>query len=67
MAKTPDPRSSRRGAGRQPTMKAPPPPKSRGKPPKTDAERLDDVLKKSPATELDDDRVRKTGKRSDDG
>jgi hypothetical protein len=66
MAKTPDPRSSRRGAGRQPTMKAPPR-KPAGRRPKTDAERLDDVLKKSPATELDDDRARKTGKRSDDG
>jgi hypothetical protein len=66
MAKNPDPRSSRRGAGRQPTMKAPPR-KPAGRRSKTDAERLDDVLKKSAATELNDDRARKTGKRSDDG
>jgi hypothetical protein len=67
MAKTPDPRSSRRGAGRRPAVKAPPPRKPAGRRSKTDAERLDDVLKKSPAPELNDDRARKTGKRSDDG
>jgi hypothetical protein len=66
MAKHPDPQSSRRGAGRQPTMKAPPR-KPVGRRSKTDAERLDDVLKKSAVTELGDDRARKTGKRSDDG
>jgi hypothetical protein len=48
-------------------VKAPPPRKPAGRRSKTDAERLDDVLKKSPAPELNDDRARKTGKRSDDG
>jgi hypothetical protein len=67
MAKNPDPRSSRRGAARRPRVKAPPSRKPAGQRPKTDAERLDDLLKKSPASELDDDRTRKTGKRSDDG
>jgi hypothetical protein len=67
MAKTPDPQSSRRGAGRRSAVKAPPPRKPAGRQSKTDAERLDDVLKKSPTTELGDDRARKTGKRSDDG
>jgi hypothetical protein len=63
MAKNPDPRSSRRGAVRRAAVKAPPP-KPAGKRSKTDAERLDDLLKKSVATESDD-RARK-GDRKDD-
>jgi hypothetical protein len=45
-------------------VKAPPPPKPAGRRSKTDAERLDDLLKKSVATESDD-RARK-GDRKDD-
>lgn len=53
MAKKPDPRSPRRGDAPRPIVKSPPP-KPTGKRPKTDAERLDDVLKKTGPNELDD-------------
>ena len=64
MAKNPDTRSSRRGAGRRPAVKAPPPPKPAGRRSKTDAERLDDLLQKSAAKEPDE-RARRSGRKDD--
>ncbi len=65
MAKKPDPRNPRREAGAKPTVKVPPPPrKPAGKRPKTDAERLDDLLKKTGTNELDD-RLRQPGDKDD--
>jgi hypothetical protein len=54
MAKKPDPRNTRRGDAPRPIIKDPPP-KPAGKGRKTDAERLDDTLKRTGPDELDDD------------
>ena len=53
MAKKPDPRNPRPGAAPRPIVKDPPP-KPAGKGRKTDAERLDDTLKRTGPDELDD-------------
>jgi hypothetical protein len=54
MAKKPDPRNIRPADPPQPIIKSPPLSKPAGKRPKTDAERLDDVLKRTGPSELDD-------------
>jgi hypothetical protein len=53
MAKKSDPRNPRPGDVPPPIVKDPPP-KPAGKRPKTDAERLDDTLKRAGPDELDD-------------
>jgi hypothetical protein len=54
MTKKPDTRNTRRGEAPRPIIKTPPPPEPARKRPKTDAERLDDVLNKTSPDELDD-------------
>jgi hypothetical protein len=53
MAKKPDTRNARPGSAPRPIIKSPTP-KPAGKRPKTDAERLDDTLKRTSPSELDD-------------
>jgi hypothetical protein len=62
MAKKPDPRNTRPGDAPRPIVKGPSPSKPTGKRPKTDAERLDDALKRTTPDELDDG-GRKLGKK----
>jgi hypothetical protein len=61
MAKKSDTRNARPGGAPRPIIKSPTP-KPTGKRPKTDAERLDDALKRTGAHELDDG-GRKLGKK----
>jgi hypothetical protein len=61
MTKKSDARNTRRGDAPRPIIKSPTPTPT-GKRPKTDAERLDDTLKKTGPDELDD-RGRTLGKK----
>ena len=61
MAKKPDTRNARLGGAPRPIIKSSMP-KRTGKRPKTDAERLDDTLKRTSPSELDD-RGRTLGKK----